>query len=486
MKKSSVISFVLDDKICSVSLEKEGISPTTTVLNYLRKTPGRQGTKEGCAEGDCGACTVVIAELDDKDNLKYTAIDSCLVFLPMLQGKQLITVESLSRNENQETSLHPVQESMVESHGSQCGYCTPGFIMSLFALYKKEQNPDRVSINDALTGNLCRCTGYRPILEAAADACVHKGMDHFSAKEKEIIRLLLSIKHDQADLQLNSGIQNYEQPRSLNEALRLIASRPEALLINGATDIALRVTKKHEVLKELIDISGISQLKSISKNKSVIKLGAGLDLETIKSSVEVELPALFKMLSVFGSRQIRSLATLGGNLGSASPIGDTIPVLFAYKASVLLKSLGGERTLPVEEFITGYRQTMKKPDEIIVEIHIPLPEKSCIISSYKVSKRKDLDISTVSAGFMLKLKDQHIEEIVLAFGGMAEMTRRAKKAEEFLLGKTWNRKNVEEAGEIIYHEFTPLSDARSGAEFRKIAAKNLLIKFWTENKNAND
>ncbi len=480
MKKSSIISFVQDNKICSINIERQGWSPTTTVLNYLRQSPGHQGTKEGCAEGDCGACTVVLGELDENQNLRYTAIDSCLVFLPMIHGKQLITVENLNTKDSQQIKLHPVQQCMVDSNGSQCGYCTPGFIMSLFSLYKHEQHPSKESIADALTGNLCRCTGYRPILEAAAKACVHKGIDQFNANEQQVKELLISIQNEQMSLQLDSGLQSYSRPGTLIDALRLKEALPEAILISGATDIALRVTKKREIIKEIIDLGGLPELKSFIKNENEFIIGAGLDLEKIKSQCETDLPALYKMLTVFGSRQIRRFATLGGNIGSASPIGDALPVLLAYKATVQLRSLSGVRRIPMNEFITGYRQTQRKTDEIITAVHIPVPHKSEIIDSYKVSKRKDLDISTVSAAFNLKIKNGLVEELILVYGGMAEKTKRATKTEDFLIGKPWNKTTVEAAAEMIYHEFTPLSDARSGSEFRRLAAKNLLIKFWSE------
>lgn len=482
MKRSSIIKFVQDNKIVAIDIEDEGLSPTTTVLNYLRMKPEHLGTKEGCAEGDCGACTVVLAELDEKENIKYTALDSCLVFLPMIHGKQLITVENLESKLDKETKLHPVQQSMVDNNGSQCGYCTPGFIMSLFSLYKNEQNPSKTNIEDALTGNLCRCTGYRPIIEAAAKACVHKGEDQFTAKEQEVKELLIEIRDEEMSLHAESGIQSYSRPINLEEALRLKEAEPEAILISGATDIALRVTKKREILKAIIDLGGIQNLKTYSRSSKEIMIGAGLDLEEIKLKTEKDLPALSKILSVFGSRQIRRLATLGGNIGSASPIGDALPVLIAYGAKVHLKNLSGERSIEMKDFITGYRQTQRKNDEIITMISIPIPEKTTITSSYKVSKRKDLDISTVSAGFKLILNKEIIEEIILAYGGMAEKTKQAVKAENFLIGKNWNEKNISEAAAIIYDEFTPLSDARSGAEFRRLAAKNLLIKFWSENK----
>ncbi len=462
-------------------MEAQRLSPTTTVLTYLRNSLTHKGTKEGCAEGDCGACTVVLAELDENKNLRYTALDSCLVFLPMIHGKQLITVEDLETNERSEIKLHPVQQCMVDSNGSQCGYCTPGFIMSLFSLYKNEQNPTQESITDALTGNLCRCTGYRPIIEAAAKACIHQGKDHFNVDEKKIIGLLESIRQDDAAIKIDSGKQHYSRPTDLQDALRLKVALPEAIIINGATDIALRVTKKREILKEILDLGALQELKYFRKNQDNIEIGSGLDLESIRLLIEKELPALHSMLNVFGSRQIRRLATLGGNIGSASPIGDTLPVLMAYHANVILKNLNGERSIPLNEFITGYRQTQMQADEIITGIQIPKLPSTTIVSSYKVSKRKDLDISTVSAAFRLNLNDGIVSEIQMSYGGMAEKTKQAIKAEEFLVGKIWSRETIEEAAELIYHEFTPLTDARSGAEFRRIAAKNLLIKFWSEN-----
>jgi len=482
MKNSSTITFIQNNKIRSIDMEAQKMSPTTTVLNYLRNSLTHKGTKEGCAEGDCGACTVVLAELDENKNLRYTALDSCLVFLPMIHGKQLITVEDLETIDDKQLKLHPVQQCMVDSNGSQCGYCTPGFIMSLFSLYKNEQTPDQDSISDALTGNLCRCTGYRPIIESAAKACVHRGKDHFNAGEDNIVALLENIKKDKTGIKINLGIQNYSRPIDLHEALRQKTIQPESIIITGATDVALRVTKKREVLKDILDLGALNEIKYYRKNKDTIEIGAGLDLETIRVQTEKDLPALHKMLNVFGSRQIRRLATLGGNIGSASPIGDTLPVLMAYDANVILKNISGERSIPLTEFITGYRQTQRNADEIITCVRIPIHQASHIIASYKVSKRKDLDISTLSVAFRLVLKDSLIAEILIVYGGMAEKTKQAKKAEAFLIGKKWCRETIEEAAEVIYNEFTPLNDARSGAEFRRIAAKNLLIKFWSENK----
>ncbi len=475
------ISFVLDGKVQTIDFNGQ-YTPTTTVLNYLRSSPVHKGVKEGCAEGDCGACTVVIGELDGENKIKYKAIDSCLVFLPMIHGSQLITVENLSQKKGDEETLHPVQEAMVSGNGSQCGYCTPGIVMSLFSLYKNENDPAKESIEDALTGNLCRCTGYKPIIEAAAKACVNKGFDKFTQCEKQIVELLLQIKNQSTPLEIINEKQKYYQPKTIKEALELRKKIPDSVLVNGATDVALRVTKKHERLEEIIDLSAVEELKKCIKTESFIEFGAGINLEDVKKLVEKELPALFETLVVFGSRQIRALATLGGNVGSGSPIGDTLPVLMAYNAEIKLQSSAGERKVNMNNYILGYRKTERRPDEIITSVIIPKPSSKTIVKFYKISKRKDLDISTVSAGFSLTLNNKTVESISLAYGGMAAVTKLALKAEQYLTGKFWDRNNVEKAMELVAAEFTPISDARSSAEFRSIAAKNLLLKFWTETK----
>ena len=476
---NSTISFVLDGKIVEIDFNKEKyLRPTTTVLNYLRSLPDHKGTKEGCAEGDCGACTVVIAEPGDDGKMRYTPIDSCLVFLPMIHGKWLITVESLSETQ---CGLHPVQETMVQKFGAQCGYCTPGIIMSMFALYKNDFHPTRDVIDDALTGNLCRCTGYRPIVEATVEACVHQGMDRFTDEEDSILEQLKIIPIETIAIQTSQ--QKYFQPRTLSEAMLLKVEYPEAIFITGATDIALRVTKKHEVLETIIDLSAISDLKEIIEDDDKMIIGAGVPLNRVLQKIKNAFPALHSMLSVFGSPQIRSLATFGGNLGSASPIGDTLPVLMAYNAKVILESLHGRRKVSLDVFVKGYRQTVRMPEEIIVAVKIPKLKNGSIVRSYKISKRKDLDISTVSGGFRLELgADSEVKNIKLTFGGMAEMTKHAEKTEQFLTGKIWNRENVEAAMPLIDLEFRPISDARAGEEFRRAAARNLLLKFWSESK----
>lgn len=472
------IRFLLNHRETAVDFKEDRFNPNTTLLNYLRSHPDLRGVKEGCAEGDCGACTVVIAEVE-KGKLVYRAYDSCLIFLPQINGKHVITVEGLGNSAN----LHYVQEAMVELHASQCGFCTPGFVMSMFALAKNYKSPSKDQILDSFAGNLCRCTGYRPIIEAAEMACRNSRNDDFDAKEEETIKILNEIQQEKESVSIVFDDYTYFMPRTLKEALSILNTNTGAIILNGNTDIGLRVTKRKEKLKSIVDLSAIGELKEVKLTASGLECGSGCTLEDLRISSEKMFPALYKMLSVFGSRQIRNKATIGGNIGSASPIGDTIPILMAANAELVLISQSGNRKVQLRDYITGYRQTVIKTGELIEKILIPAVPEGFILESYKVSKRKDLDISTVSAAFLLKVKKGRVEAFEAFYGGMAAFTKSATLTSRKIRGEKWSLETVTNAIEFLSQDFSPISDARCGEEARMLMAGNLLLKFYNDTKD---
>jgi xanthine dehydrogenase small subunit len=477
-KSKGLLKFVLNNRIVGIDFGEKGMLPSTTVLNYLRSQPGHRGTKEGCAEGDCGACTVVLGELVN-GKIQYRAVDSCLLFLPAIHGKQLITVENLAIRNGHDIKLHPVQQAMVEQYGSQCGFCTPGFVMALFALYKSDIEITRYNLIQSLAGNLCRCTGYDPIYKAALQACLNRLPDHFDEHEAEVITLLHEIGSDIETLEIKTANQQYYLPANLEEALRLRSENPGARVVNGATDTAIRQNKFHEYLPEILDVSAVRELRTIGKQDDGYYFGAGVSLESFLAFSAGHLPRLLPMLEVFASWQIRNVATIGGNLATASPIGDLIPLFIALKARLELIGRAGSRWVEMEDFITGYRKNCLSNDELIKGVFIPFIEPGIVFKTEKISTRRDLDISTLSIAMRLKTNaDNLIEEIILAYGGMADRPKRASNTEEFLMNKPWIKETIVKAQDLIEKDFTPISDARSGAGYRMLAAKNLLMKMF--------
>lgn len=468
------ISFVYRNKIQTIDFKESKFTPNSTLLEFIRSNQNTKGTKEGCNEGDCGACTVVLIEKTN-NQIKYRAINSCVMFLPSVHGKQILTIEDIGSVDK----LHPIQQIFIDQHASQCGFCTPGFIMSLFAQKADKINSTKEELVEAVTGNLCRCTGYEPIVNSAYDISKLDDLQQFNTHLREDLI-------DQIDISktivINKDVYKFFIPSSINKALKLKSENKNAVITSGSTDLVLKVTKRKEAIEEIIDISSIQEIQGIYETDTEYVFGAGTKIEDIYQFSKEKLPALANMLAYFGAKQIRNRATIGGNIATASPIGDILPVLYAYKAKITIAG-AKERVIDVDSFITGYRQTVLNDDELISNIIIPKINKNQKVKSYKISKRLNLDISTVSAGFNLLVdNNNNVLDILLAFGGMAEMTKRAQKTEQFLLNKEFNQENVILSSKILQTEFKPISDARSSKETRSIMAKNLLIKFYEEIK----
>ncbi|KIL04674.1 FAD-binding molybdopterin dehydrogenase [Stutzerimonas stutzeri] len=468
-----MIQFLLNRELRS----ERALDPNTTVLQYLREHRGKTGTKEGCASGDCGACTVVVGELVG-DRLRYRTLNSCLTFVSALHGKQLISVEDLK----DQGRLHSVQQAMVDCHGSQCGFCTPGFVMSLFALQKNasavnEYDPHQT--HEALAGNLCRCTGYRPILEAAEQACCSKQPDQFDAREAETIAQLKAIAPREM-AELSDGEKRCLSPLTVAELAEVYAANPEARLLAGGTDLALEVTQFHRALPVMIHVGQIAEMKQVQLTDRHIEIGAAAPLTDCYAALAAEYPDFGELLQRFASLQIRNQGTLGGNIGNASPIGDSPPLLIALGAEIVLRHGASTRTLPLEDFFIDYKVTARQPGEFIEKVRVPRATPDRLFRAYKVSKRLDDDISAVCAAFDLKIADGVIAEARVAFGGMAAIPKRAAACEATLTGAPWNQQTVEAACDALAEDFTPLTDFRASREYRLLVAQNLLRKCFLE------
>ncbi|KAB7896810.1 xanthine dehydrogenase small subunit [Rouxiella sp. S1S-2] len=471
-----MIQFLLNDHL----QQEAALPPDTTVLQYLRREAGRCGTKEGCASGDCGACTVVIAE-PQGDALRYTPVNACLTFISALQGKQLITVEDLKH----QGQLHNVQQAMADNHASQCGFCTPGFVMSVFALQKNlsaaKRGVKREHILQALSGNLCRCTGYRPIVEAAFEACERQPVDQFDRAEKVTLQRLQAIAPS-----AGQTIRHHEDlnllPSTVEELAAAYLANPEAKLVAGGTDLALEITQRHRRLTQLITLSHIPAMKTAFIDGEQIIIGAAATLSDCMGLLESEFPDFGALLERFASQQIRNQGTFGGNIANASPIGDGGPVLLALGASLRLRRGSQQRTLPLAQFYQGYKQTALQAGEFIEQILIPRVEADSTrtLKVYKVSKRLDDDISAVCGAFHIEVNHGVVTHAFIAYGGMAAVAKRAEHCEKLLIGQPWQAATVERACQALTHDYQPISDFRASQEYRMQVAKNLLRRCLIE------
>jgi len=466
---SNIISFIHSEKV----VEIRNPNPNETLLNFVRTKLKKTGTKEGCAEGGCGACTVVLGELKD-NNINYTAVNSCITFLPTLTGKQLILVEDLVAKDN---SLHPVQEAMVKCHGSQCGFCTPGFIMSLFSMFKNYSKLKEDVIKNSIAGNLCRCTGYKPIIEAAKSLRTKNKIDHFVKNKKKTISLLKKIGNK--TITIYKKDKKYFAPRYVSELKKILKKNTNSKLLSGGTDLSLLVTKDKKDIESIIYMNSIKELNYIKKNNKYIEVGATTPLSDFEIYIKKYYPDFEKILKRYGSVQIRNVATIAGNIATASPIGDNLPLLLALDCQVVLQGIKKNKILAINDFFVNYRKTKLKEGQFIHSIRIPIFNNN-IFKAYKISKRFDDDISSVCAAFNLIIENKKIKKIKIAYGGMAAIPKRAIYCEKILLNSTITKNVIDKAKSALERDFSPISDMRASGRYRKIIAKNLLEKCFLE------
>ncbi|WP_372527534.1 xanthine dehydrogenase small subunit [Piscinibacter sp.] len=468
-------------------VEVSGAQPTRTVLEWLREDARCTGTKEGCNEGDCGACTVVIGELPEHTDapgtsvrgLSLRTVNACIQFLPTLHGKALFTVEDLKGTPS--AGLHPAQQAMVECHGSQCGFCTPGFMMSLWSTYEHHAacgtRPSRQQLADDLAGNLCRCTGYRPILDAG------QRMFELPATRLDtapVIDALRSI--DRSDTFSRPG---FHAPRSLAALATLREQLPAARLLAGSTDVGLWVNKQFKELGEIIYVGDVDELKGVEERDGELYLGAGASLESTWRALAARWPELTDVWLRFASPPIRHAGTMGGNVANGSPIGDAPPVLMSLDAQIELRRGERVRRMPLADFYVDYMKNRLEPGEFVQGLAVPPMAARRQVRAYKISKRFDSDISAVCAGLSIELDGDTVKQVRLAYGGMAAIVKRAPQAEAAVQGQPWTQATVDAAKAALARDFTPLTDMRASAAYRLQVALNLLQRFWLETRRTN-
>ena len=459
-------------------VELSDISATRTLLDFLRIDRRLTGSKEGCAEGDCGACTVLVGRLKGKE-LVYESVNACIAFVGSLDGAHVVTIEHLSRPDG---PLHPVQQAMVEHHGSQCGFCTPGIVMSLYGLWMQKPNPSGAEAEEALQGNLCRCTGYAPIINAA------KAISSYGSAEKDplhaerdAIKARLASLRDGRRVEVGEGKDRLIVPASVEDLAEVYAAEPNATLVSGATDVGLWVTKFMRELGPMIYIGNISELHRIEETRGALVLGAGVSYTEASDVMLRHFPQLHELWYRIGGAQIRNMGTVGGNIANGSPIGDTPPPLIVLGASVTLRRGSERREVKLKDYFIAYGKQDRQPGEFVEAVTIPLLPQGERFACYKVSKRRDEDISALCGAFRVFVNEAgNVGMARIAFGGMAATPKRALAVEEALTGKPWTEATIEAALPAFAQDFTPISDMRASAEYRLLAAQYLLRRFLLE------
>ncbi len=470
MAEQNAIRFLRKGRIVTL----RDVPPMRTVLDWLRLDERSRGTKEGCNEGDCGACTVALGRLRN-GRVVYEPVNACILLVGQLDGCELVTVDDLAEG----GELHPVQQAMVDTHGSQCGFCTPGFIMSLFTLYQGGKAPTRQEIADHVAGNLCRCTGYRPIIDAALKSCTGAPADHWAKGADEAARLLASI--DGGDVFVGTPESFIARPKSAESLARLAAENPDATIVSGATDVGLWITKQLRQLPKIILTGGVKALHEIRQDRDHVSIGAAATYAEAFAALGAIDPDIASVLTRLGSTQVRASGTIGGNIANGSPIGDTPPMLIALGATLHLRHGGKERSVPLEDFFIAYGKQDRLPGELVWRIDVPKLKPNEAFRAYKISKRFDQDISAVMAAFKFTIEDNRISGGRIAFGGMAATPRRAKAAESSLAGVALDDPAARDAAiAALASDFQPISDMRASAEYRLMVAQGLLKKALME------